>query len=287
MLSDSDALKLYIHNINQYPLLTTEEEKNLAARIANGDEDARNRLIRGNLRLVVKIAHDFKNNGLPIQDLISEGNIGLMRAVDKFDPSKGAKLSSYAAWWIKQAMRRALNLQTRIIRTPTQSALKISKILQSRTKLLNELGREPTDKEIARDTGYTERTVKTLRRMRITTVSMQEPFRPGDDAGLEDIIPDEKCVMPEDFVRDNETLNRLPELLQRLDEREQEIIRLRFGLKGDPPKTLEEVSAAVGRTRERVRQIQNQALTKLKLLMETDGNLTLPDEEEDEEDDKL
>ena len=287
MLSDSDALKLYIHNINQYPLLTTEEEKNLAARIANGDEEARNRLIRGNLRLVVKIAHDFKNNGLPIQDLISEGNIGLMRAVDKFDPSKGAKLSSYAAWWIKQAMRRALNLQTRIIRTPTQSALKISKILMSRTKLLNELGREPTDKEIARDTGYTERTVKTLRRMRITTVSMQEPFRPGDDAGLEDIIPDEKCVMPEDFVRDNETLNRLPELLQRLDEREQEIIRLRFGLKGDPPKTLEEVSAAVGRTRERVRQIQNQALTKLKLLMETDGNLTLPDTDEEDEDDKL
>jgi RNA polymerase primary sigma factor len=282
MLSDSDALKFYIHNINQYPLLSTEEEKELAARIANGDEEARSRLIRGNLRLVVKIAHDFKNNGLPIQDLIAEGNIGLMRAVDKFDPSKGAKLSSYAAWWIKQAMRRALNLQTRIIRTPTQSALKISKILMSRAKLLNELGREPTDKEIARDTGYTERTVKTLRRMRITTVSMQEPFRPGDDAGLEDIIPDEKCVMPEDFVRDNETLNRLPELLQRLDEREQEIIRLRFGLKGDPPKTLEEVSAAVGRTRERVRQIQNQALTKLKILMETDGNVTLPTDNEDQ-----
>jgi len=282
MLSDSDALKFYIHNINQYPLLSTEEEKDLATRISNGDNEARSRLIRGNLRLVVKIAHDFKNNGLPIQDLIAEGNIGLMRAVDKFDPSKGAKLSSYAAWWIKQAMRRALNLQTRIIRTPTQSALKISKILMSRAKLLNELGREPTDKEIARDTGYTERTVKTLRRMRITTVSMQEPFRPGDDAGLEDIIPDEKCVMPEDFVRDNETLNRLPELLQRLDEREQEIIRLRFGLKGDPPKTLEEVSAAVGRTRERVRQIQNQALTKLKILMETDGNVTLPTDNEDQ-----
>jgi len=271
MLSDNDTMKLYMQNIGQYPLVTPTEEVELAAKIAAGDEMARAKLIRSNLRLVVKIAHDFKGLGLPLLDLISEGNIGLMRAVEKFDPSKGAKLSSYAAWWIKQSMRRALANQARTIRIPVQSASKISKIQAARTKLTEQLGREPTDKEIAKEINLTERTVTGLRLGKTTTISLHDPIQHGEDGEFRDIIPDEKTVSPDEIVKDEETLKHMLALTDRLDERERTILNLRFGLNGERPRTLEEVSQTIGRTRERVRQIQNQALEKLRQMLEEDG----------------
>jgi RNA polymerase primary sigma factor len=256
MLSDNDTMKLYMQNIGQYPLVTPHEEVELAARIKQGDKDARAKLIRSNLRLVVKIAHDFKGLGLPLLDLISEGNIGLMRAVEKFDPSKGAKLSSYAAWWIKQSMRRALANQARTIRIPVQSASKISKIQAARTRLTEKLGRDPTDKEIAKEVNLTERTVTGLRLGKTTTISLHDPIQHGEDGEFRDIIPDEKTTSPDEIVQDEETLRHMVRLIDHLDER---------------ARTLEEVSQTIGRTRERVRQIQNQALEKLRLLLEEDG----------------
>lgn len=271
MLSDNDTMKLYMQNIGQYPLVTPKEEVELAAKIAAGDGEARAKLIRSNLRLVVKIAHDFKGLGLPLLDLISEGNIGLMRAVEKFDPSKGAKLSSYAAWWIKQSMRRALANQARTIRIPVQSATKISKIQAARVKLTEELGREPSDKEIAAEVNLTERTVTGLRLGRTTTISLHDPIQHGEDGEFRDIIADDKTTAPDELVQDEETLTHMLRLTDRLEERERTILNLRFGLNGERAKTLEEVSQKIGRTRERVRQIQNQALEKLRAMLEEDG----------------
>jgi len=271
MLSDNDTMKLYMQNIGQYSLVTRMEEVDLAARIANGDAEARSKLIRSNLRLVVKIAHDFKGLGLPLLDLISEGNIGLMRAVEKFDPAKGAKLSSYAAWWIKQSMRRALANQARTIRIPVQSASKISKIQAARTRLAEQLGRDPTDKEISKEVNLTERTVTGLRLGKTTTISLHDPIQHGEDGEFRDIIPDEKTTAPNDIVEDQETLHHMLSLTSRLDDRERAILKLRFGLNSERPRTLEEVSQIIGRTRERVRQIQNQALEKLRIMIEQDG----------------
>ena len=271
MLSDNDTMKLYMQNIGQYPLVSTAEEVKLAARIAKGDTEARITLIRSNLRLVVKIAHDFKGLGLPLLDLISEGNIGLMRAVEKFDPTKGAKLSSYAAWWIKQSMRRALANQTKIIRIPVQSATKISKIQAAKTRLTEELGRDPTDKEISIAVNLTERTVTGLRLGKTTTISLNDPIQHGEDGEFRDIIADEKTSAPDELIQDEETLSHMLSLTDQLEERERTILFLRFGLNGERPKTLEEVSQAIGRTRERVRQIQNQALDKLRAMLEEDG----------------
>ena len=264
-------MKLYMQNIGQYPLVSPEEEIELASKIKNGDDDAKQKLIRSNLKLVVKIAHDFKGLGLPLLDLISEGNIGLMRAVEKFDPSKGAKLSSYAAWWIKQSMRRALANQARTIRIPVQSASKICKIQAAKVKLAEEFGRDPTDREIASEVNLTERTVTGLRLGKTTTISLHDPIQHGEDGEFRDIIPDDKSTAPDELVQDEETLSHMLKLVKKLEKREQAILTLRFGLKGDRPKTLEEVSQTIGRTRERVRQIQNQALDKLKALLEEDG----------------
>lgn len=282
MLSENDTMKLYMQNIGQYNLVTIDEEGELAEEIKNGSEAARAKLIRSNLRLVVKIAHDFKGLGLPLLDLISEGNIGLMRAVEKFDPSKGAKLSSYAAWWIKQSMRRALANQARTIRIPVQSASKISKISAARTKLTEELGREPSDKEIATSINLTERTVTGLRLGKTTTISLHDPIQHGEDGEFRDIIPDERTQRPDEIVQDDETLSHMLTLVDLLDDRERTILRLRFGLKGERPRTLEEVSQTIGRTRERVRQIQNQALEKLRLMLEEQEVELESDEDLDE-----
>lgn len=268
MLSDNDTMKMYMQHIAQYSLVTPEEEVELAAQIKAGSDEARIKLIRSNLRLVVKIAHDFKGLGLPLLDLISEGNIGLMRAVEKFDPSKGAKLSSYAAWWIKQSMRRALANQSRTIRIPVQSATKISKIQNARAKLREELDREPTNAEIAEAVNLTERTVSGLRLGKTTTISLHDPIQQGEEGEFRDIIPDDSTTSPDEIVQDDETLAHMLELVEHLDDRERKILRLRFGLNNERPHTLEEVSRIIGRTRERIRQIQNQALEKLRLMLE-------------------
>ena len=268
MSGKTDTMKAYMQEIGQIPLVSREEEVDLAAQIAAGNAEARQKLIQSNLRLVVKIAHDFKGLGLPLVDLISEGNIGLMKAVEKFNPLKGAKFSSYAAWWIKQSMRRALSNQSRTIRIPVQSAGKINKIKATRIKLTEDLGREPTDTEIANHLDFSERTVTALRLAELRTFSLQDPIQQGEDSVFQDIIPDAGASTPDEMLCDLEMLRRLKGLIDKLDDREKLILILRFGLDGARPKTLEEVSRIIGRTRERVRQIQNQALKKLRKLID-------------------
>ena len=290
MISDNDTMKLYMQSIGQFRLVTQKEEAQLAKRIAKGDQEARDILISSNLRLVVKIAHDFKGLGLPLLDLISEGNIGLMRAVEKFDPSKGAKLSSYAAWWTKQSMRRALANQARTIRIPVQSASKIGKIQNAKAKLTQTLGREPTDKEIATEINLTERTVTGLRQGKASTISLFDPIQNGAEGEFKDIIPDDKTIAPNDIIQDDETLQLMMKMVAKLPERERVILKLRFGLDGGKPKTLEEVSHTIGRTRERVRQIQNQALERLRAAIEEQKSIEevvqeAAADEADEEDD--
>ena len=220
---------------------------------------------------MVKIAHDFKGWGLQLLDLISEGNLGLMRAVEKFDPKKGAKFSSYAAWWIKQSMHRALANQSRIIRIPVQTANKISKIKLARIRLLEKFGREPTDAEIAQALDFSERTVAELRQANLHTISLHDPIQQGDDGEIQDIIPDRGALTPDRILGDRESIRHAADLMARLDERERLILKLRFGLDGHRPRTLEEVCQMIGRTRERVRQIQNQALKKLHDLLKDEA----------------
>jgi len=270
-VSKNDTMKVYMGEIGQIGLVSKTEEAELAEAIHCGNEEshdeARATLIKANLRLVVKIAHDFKGLGLPLLDLISEGNIGLMRAVEKFDPVKGAKFSSYAAWWIKQSMRRALANQSRTIRIPVQSAGKINKIKSIRLKLTEELGREPTDAEIAEHLDFSERTVAGLRLADLRTFSLHDPIQQGEEGEFQDIIPDRRAMTPDQILGDVESVKRLLTLLDELEDRERLILKMRFGLDGYRARTLEEVSQAIGRTRERVRQIQNQALVKLRILL--------------------
>ena len=264
----TDSMKLYMNEVGQIPLISPEQEKILAAQIHSGDralhDEACATLINANLRLVVKIAHDFKGFGLPLSDLLSEGNLGLVRAVEKFDPAKGATFSSYAAWWIKQSMRRALANQASVIRIPVQSAGKINKIKLANMKLTEQLGRAPTDNELADNLSLSERTVATLRLSDLKTISLHAPIQQGEDGSFEDVISDRNAMMPDRIVGDEESVQRLFSLLGELDARERQIIQLRFGLDGRRPKTLEEVSQMIHRTRERVRQLQNQALAKLR-----------------------
>ncbi len=278
-VSKNDTMKVYMSEIAQIPLITKDEEKHLSDEIHHGDayihEEARTTLIKANLRLVVKIAHDFKGLGLPLLDLISEGNIGLMRAVEKFDPSKGAKFSSYAAWWIKQSMRRALANQARIIRVPVQSAGKINKIKSVTMKLTEQLGREPTYSEIAEHLDFSERTVAGLRLADLHTFSLQDSIQQGEEGEFQDIIPDRHAVTPDQILGDVESINRLKELLNKLEDRERKILEMRFGLGKYTALTLEEVSQRIGRTRERVRQIQNQALAKLKSLLADESGFSV------------
>ena len=270
-VSKNDTMKVYMGEIGQISLVSKREEAELAEAIHGVDDgahdEARTTLIKANLRLVVKIAHDFKGLGLPLLDLISEGNIGLMRAVEKFDPVKGAKFSSYAAWWIKQSMRRALANQSRTIRIPVQSAGKINKIKSVRMKLTEELGREPTDGEIAEHLDFSERTVAGLRLADLRTFSLHDPIQQGEEGEFQDIIPDRRAMTPDQILGDVESVGRLLTLLDELEDRERLILKMRFGLDGYRARTLEEVSQAIGRTRERVRQIQNQALGKLRTLL--------------------
>jgi len=269
-MAKHDAMKFYMRDIGDIPLVNLEEEAELAKMIKKGDKAALDQLVRANLRLVVKIAHDFKGFGLPLQDLISEGNIGLMRAAEKFDPAKGAKFSSYAAWWIKQNMRRGLAEKSRTIRVPIASASKIKKIKLTLGHLIEELGREPTNAEIANRVDFSERVVKRLKRSDLKTVSLQDPIMRGEEGELNHLIPDETNATPDQVLDDSESVNRINSLLQELDNRERSILLMRFGLDGGLPRTLEEISKKIGRTRERVRQIQKRALTKLRSQIDTD-----------------
>ncbi len=262
---DSDSsIKIYLREIGQIPLLTPDQEVDLAAKIKKGDKNARALMIKSNLRLVVKIAHDYANLGLPLLDLISEGNIGLMKAVERFDPAKGGKLSTYAAWWIKQSIKRALANQSKTIRLPVHLVDKISKMRRVALQMSEELGREPTDDELAEEIGIATAKVSQLKTVSIRPASLDAPISDDDTTEFGEIVGDEEAFTPFEMLRDKNLKDEIGDLINVLDEREKKIIFSRFGLDGGKPKTLEEVGRKFGVTRERIRQLQNIALTKLR-----------------------
>lgn len=261
---DNSSLRLYLKEISRTPLLSIEEEIKLADRIKEGDPEARAHMIRANLRLVVKIAQDYSNYGLPVMDLISEGNIGLMKAVERFDPNKGGKLSTYAAWWIKQSIKRALANQSKTIRLPVHMVDKIAKMRRISTMLADVLGREPTDEELADEIGLPRRKLAMLKQASQRPTSLDAPINEGEATEYGDIIGDERAENPLDVLSDKNLHGELDHLLAVLDQRERRIIDERFGLNGHQPMTLEEVGREFGVTRERIRQLQNSALTKMR-----------------------
>jgi len=262
------AIKLYLREIGQVKLLTPLEEIELAARIKKGDKKAREQMIKANLRLVVKIAHDYEGLGLPLLDLINEGNIGLMKAVERFDPAKGGKLSTYGAWWIKQSIKRALANQSKTIRLPVHLVDKISKMRRTAMKLQEVLGREPTDEELADELGMTSSRVAQLRTAAIRPASLDAPIGDEDSNNFSEVVQDENAATPYQELEEKTVSAMLQEMVKTLDSREATILRYRFGLDGGSEKTLEEVGQKFGVTRERVRQIQNIALAKLRKMIE-------------------
>lgn len=262
---DSDAgFQHYLRQIAQYPLLTPAQEITLAAKIRKGDKKAKEEMIRANLRLVVKIARDYANLGLPLMDLISEGNIGLVKAVERFDPAKGGKLSTYGAWWIKQSIKRALANQGKTIRLPVHLVDKIAKIRRVGASLSDELGREASDEEIAEEIGMNAGKVSRLKQAAIRPTSLDAPVGDEDSTEFGELVGDEAAVDPFENLSEKNLQVELGDLLGQLDEREKRIISARFGLEGSDPITLEEVGEKFGVTRERIRQLQNIALAKMR-----------------------
>jgi RNA polymerase primary sigma factor len=262
------AFNLYLREVGQTKLLTPKEENELAARIKKGDKKAREQMIKANLRLVVKIAREYEDYGMPLLDLINEGNMGLMKAVERFDPAKGAKLSTYSAWWIKQSIKRALANQSKTIRLPVHVVDKLFHMRQASVKLQEVLGREPTDEELGDELGFSAQKVAQLRTAAIRPASLEAPLGDDETSRIADVVRDETADTPYEQLEDKTNTSMLRELVATLDPREAEILRYRFGLDGDPERTLEEVGQKFGVTRERIRQIQNVALNKLRKQIE-------------------
>jgi RNA polymerase primary sigma factor len=269
--NQNPALGLYLKEIGEVPLLTLEEEEKLAARIKKGDKEAREHMIKANLRLVVKIARDYENYGLSLLDLISEGNIGLMKAVDRFDPSKGGKFSTYGSWWIKQAVKRALGNQSRTIRVPLNILDKVSKVKRVANKLQEFFNREPTDEEVAEEMDMTVRELHELRRASVTPSSLNVKLDGEDLATFAEITPDPQAPMPHERLDEHMVITLIKRHLRSLDPRELTILQHRFGLHGCAIRTLEEVGEKFGVTRERIRQIQNDALRELRKQLGREG----------------
>ena len=262
------SFALYLREIAEENLLTVKEEAELAGLIKQGDDQARERMIRANLRLVVKIARDYEGFGLPLLDLINEGNIGLMKAVDKFDPTKGAKFSTYGSWWIKQAIKRSLSNQSKTIRLPIHLVEKIAKLRNVSIRLQEALGREPSDEEIAGELGIAPSRVALMRRASARPVSLDDTVGDEDSTRLEERVADENADHPYEELELQTSLGLLTQLLSKLNSRESKILRYRFGLDGEKERTLEEVGQEFGVTRERIRQLQNIALNRLKRMMD-------------------
>jgi RNA polymerase primary sigma factor len=264
-MNETDTgLNRYLREIGRFPLLTPQQEIELAAKIKKGDAEARERMINSNLRLVVTIAHDYANLGLPLLDLISEGNIGLTKAVERFEPGKGAKLSTYAMWWIKQSIKRALANQSKTIRLPVHLVDKVAKVRRVSLQMSDELGREPTDDELGEEIGIAAKKVARLRSVGIRPASLDALIGDDDSTKFGEMIGDEDAQTPFELLRDESLRGEVDGLIAVLDNREKKIISQRFGLDGGKPKTLEDVSKGFGVTRERIRQLQNIALAKLR-----------------------
>ena len=243
------GIKIYLREIGKTALLTPEEEVQLADRIKNGDMEARAHMIKANLRLVVKIAQDYANYGLPLLDLISEGNIGLMKAVERFDQNKGGKLSTYAAWWIKQSIKRALANQSKTIRLPVHMVDKISKMRRVAMSMSEELGREPTDDELSEEIGIDRSKLAQLKAASLRPASLDAPISDDDNTEFGEIIGDDRAQTPLELLSHRNMHDQLDGLLDVLDGRERKIIDALFGLNGEKPKTLEEVGQEFGVTR--------------------------------------
>ena len=259
----SDSVRLYLKEISSYPLLTAEEEIELAKRIEVGDTYAREQLAQANLRLVVNIAKKFNSTSLSFLDLIQEGNIGLMKAVDKFDYRKGFKFSTYATWWIRQAISRAINDKSRTIRIPVHQCERINKVRRVRRDLSQSLGREVTREDIAQELGMPDDQVAKIISYSLDTVSLETPVGEEQDSQLSDYIRDEASPEPEAVVVAGSMRESVLELMECLTEREETILRLRFGIDDGKERTLDEVGGVYGLTRERIRQIEAKALRKL------------------------
>jgi RNA polymerase primary sigma factor len=260
----SDSVRLYLQEIGKIPLLDYEQEREIAKRTMEGDAEARQTLINSNLRLVVSIAKKYIKRGLSFQDLIQEGNMGLMRAVDKFDYTKGFRFSTYATWWIRQSMIRAIADQSRDIRLPVHMGEQIMKVRRVEKQLIQDLGRDPTYKEIAdRMEGMTPERVEEILKIAMEPVSLETPAGEEENSTLSDFIEDKTTVNPEDYANNSFLKEEVERILLTLNEREQKIIRMRFGLDDGRPRTLEEVGKECSVTRERIRQIEAKALRKL------------------------
>jgi RNA polymerase primary sigma factor len=266
---ESDSiLAMYMREAGEVPLLKPHEEVELAARIQQGDAAAREHMIRANLRFVIKIAREYEHLGMAMLDLINEGNIGLMKAVEKFDPNKGGKLSTYAALWIKQQIRRALASQGKTIRLPVHVADKIYHISQAEVRLRAQLGREATDEEMAHELGIKVTRLTQLRRAAARPASLDAPLGDDGSSTIAEVVADENAASPFEQLRDGSESKIVRQLVDQLPEREARIIRFRFGLDNGQEKTLEDVGRKLKLTRERIRQVQNIALEKLRKMLE-------------------
>ena len=260
----NDPVRMYLKEIGRINLLTSDEEFEYAVRAEQGDEEAKRMLAESNLRLVVSIAKRYVGRGMLFLDLIQEGNIGLMKAVDKFDPTKGYKFSTYATWWIRQAITRAIADQARTIRVPVHMVETINKLARVQRQLTQELNREPTDEEIAKKLGITVEKVREVYKISQDPVSLETPIGEEDDSHLGDFIKDERTMGPEEYATVEMLKEELKGVLSTLTEREEKVLRLRFGLDDGQCRTLEEVGQIFGVTRERIRQIEAKALRKLR-----------------------
>jgi RNA polymerase primary sigma factor len=258
------AIKAYLREIGRSPLLTPEQEIGLARKIRNGDRKAREVMISSNLRLVVTIARDYADFGLPLLDLISEGNIGLMKAVERFDPAKRAKLSTYAVWWIRQSIKRALSNQSKLVRLPVHLGDKMSKMRRVALRMGEELGREPTDDELSVEIGITSEKVSELRAAGIRPTSLDAPISDDGLTEFGESVADEEARTPFELLREKDLRSKIDGLLEELNGREKRIIARRFGFGGGERKTLQQVGDEMGVSRERIRQLENAALVKLR-----------------------
>ena len=263
-LPTDDAVRMYLKEIGKVPLLTGAEERELAIRMEQGDEEAKKKQCESNLRLVVSIAKRYLNRGLSFLDLIQEGNLGLIKAVDKFDYTKGYKFSTYATWWIRQAITRSIADQARTIRIPVHMVETINKLIRISRQLLQELGREPTSEEIAKEMGITVEKVREIKKISQDPVSLETPIGEEEDSHLGDFIPDDDVPAPVEAAAYSMLKEQLMEVLDTLSDREKKVLMLRFGLEDGRPRTLEEVGKEFNVTRERIRQIEAKALRKLR-----------------------